>query len=596
MERFKNTIFKQHEEINGRMTEMFGLLKELTTIITPKKVLIREEAKFPITKNVNSISLARNEKEENNKTDETPDNTKMPIETEMPVRKAEAINKAENGAGNESIKTLENDEAVEAPRNNKFNNSLSGTLVGKKMGNAYKVLPRGPFYDVILKKKITKKEDVRGNFKIPCSIGDLKHMNALVDQGSDVNVMPYSTYMRLTNEKPAETDISVSLASHSFIYSLGIDEDVLVEVAEHVFPVDFLILDIKENEKDLWYISSNEKGIVAWRSFDEIQDNLKSFFYLSQCRINPHVGPTPQLQALGTTFEARVRDYIAAHTERMERFENNIFKQREEINGRMTEMFKLLKEHTTSRTPQKVLIREEAKFPITKNVNSISLARNEEKENNKTDETPDNTKMPIKMEMPVRKAEAMNGAENGARNKSIKTPKNDEAVEAPGSQPIAYYLKHKINEKQIKGLVKNNRFNNSLLGTRVGKKKGKAYKVLPGDPFMNIGDLKHVNALVDQGSDVNIMPYSNYMRLTDERPDETDIRLSLASHSYIYPLGIAEDVLVEVAEHVFPVDFVIFDIKENENRPFILGTPFLTTAKATIKFDIGTITLKSGKS
>ncbi|GJZ31947.1 hypothetical protein Tco_0576994 [Tanacetum coccineum] len=38
------------------------------------------------------------------------------------------------------------------------------------------------------------------------------------------------------------------------------------------------------------------------------------------------------------------------------------------------------------------------------------------------------------------------------------------------------------------------------------------------------------------------------------------------------------------------------DIKENEKRPFILGTPFLTTAKATIKFDKGTITLRSGKS
>ncbi|GKC59450.1 reverse transcriptase domain-containing protein [Tanacetum coccineum] len=80
------------------------------------------------------------------------------------------------------------------------------------------------------------------------------------------------------------------------------------------------------------------------------------------------------------------------------------------------------------------------------------------------------------------------------------------------------------------------------------------------------------------------------------RPAETDIRLSLASHSYIYPLGIAEDVLVEVAEHVYPIDFVILDIKENEKRPFILETPFLTTAKAKIKFDKGTITLRSGKS
>ncbi|GJU62896.1 hypothetical protein Tco_1244731 [Tanacetum coccineum] len=124
---------------------------------------------------------------------------------------------------------------------------------------------------------------------------------------------------------------------------------------------------------------------------------------------------------------------------------------------------------------EKVLIREEAKFPVTKNVNSNSPARNEEEENNKTDKTPDNTKMPIEMEMPLRKAEAVNRAENGAENKSIKTPENDEAVEAPGSQPVAYYLKHKINEKLTKGLVKNNRFNNSLSGTEVWNEMGKAY-------------------------------------------------------------------------------------------------------------------------
>ncbi|GJW63190.1 MAK10-like protein [Tanacetum coccineum] len=111
----------------------------------------------------------------------------------------------------------------------------------------------------------------------------------------------------------------------------------------------------------------------------------------------------------------------------------------------------------------------------------------------------------------------------------------------------------------------------------------------------NIGGLKCMNALVDQGSDMNIMPLSTYMKLTDERPAETDIRLSLASHSYIYPLGIVEDVLVDVAGYVYPVDFVILDIREDEKRPFILGTPFLTTAKAVIKFDKGTITLNLEK-
>ncbi|GKE28488.1 zinc finger, CCHC-type containing protein [Tanacetum coccineum] len=195
--------------------------------------------------------------------------------------------------------------------------------------------------------------------------------------------------------------------------------------------------------------------------------------------------------------------------------------------------------------------------------------------------TPHNTENPTatEAEMPVMEAEIKNGAENGAENKSIKTPENEETVEAPGSQPIAYYLKYKINEKLIKGLVNNNRFNNSRSGTRVGTKKGKEYKVLLGGPVYDVilkkkikkkedirgnfkipcsaGDLKHVNALVYQGSD---------------------------------------DVLVDVAEYVYPIDFVILDIKENEKRPFILGTQFLTTAKSSIKFDKGTITLRSGKS
>ncbi|GKC16991.1 hypothetical protein Tco_1013773 [Tanacetum coccineum] len=73
-----------------------------------------------------------------------------------------------------------------------------------------------------------------------------------------------------------------------------------------------------------------------------------------------HTGPSPQPQTLGTTFKARIRDYMAAHTERMKRFENAMFKQHKEINGRIAEMFGLLKELTTSRTPEKVLIREEA--------------------------------------------------------------------------------------------------------------------------------------------------------------------------------------------------------------------------------------------
>ncbi|GJR00106.1 reverse transcriptase domain-containing protein [Tanacetum coccineum] len=271
---------------------------------------------------------------------------------------------------------------------------------------------------------------------------------------------------------------------------------------------------------------------------------------------------------------------MAAHIERIERFENAIFKQREEINDKMTEMFGLLKELTTSSAPEKVLIREDAKSPVTKNVNSISLARREEERNDKDDIAADGGINETNTEILVKEAEKENKAEDGTKNEPIRRAKNEEAAEVPSSQPT-YNL-------SPRGPVYE-----AILKKKITRKEdiGGNFEIP-----CNIGGLKGINALVDQGSNVNVMPLFTYMKLTDERPTETDIRLSLASHSYIYPLGIAEDVLVEVAEHVYPVDFVILDIKEDEKRPFILGTQFLTTAKVVIKFDKGTITLRSGNS
>ncbi|GJU70269.1 hybrid signal transduction histidine kinase M [Tanacetum coccineum] len=103
----------------------------------------------------------------------------------------------------------------------------------------YNLLPKGPMHDAILKKKITRKEDIGGNFEIPCNIGGLKHINALVNQGSDVNVMPLSTYNKLTDERPIKTGTRLSIASHSYIYPIGIAEYVLVDVAGYVYPIDF---------------------------------------------------------------------------------------------------------------------------------------------------------------------------------------------------------------------------------------------------------------------------------------------------------------------------------------------------------------------
>ncbi|MCI83188.1 hypothetical protein A2U01_0104463, partial [Trifolium medium] len=55
------------------------------------------------------------------------------------------------------------------------------------------------------------------------------------------------------------------------------------------------------------------------------------------------------------------------------------------------------------------------------------------------------------------------------------------------------------------------------------------------------------------------------------------MQLSLADRSIVHPYGILHDVLVRVAEFVFPADFVILDMEEDMDNwePLLLGRPFL---------------------
>ncbi|GJV05193.1 MAK10-like protein [Tanacetum coccineum] len=207
--------------------------------------------------------------------------------------------------------------------------------------------------------------------------------------------------------------------------------------------------------------------------------------------------------------------------------------------------------------------KEFAKPTVTKNVNSISLAKGEEERNDNDDMAGNGSINRTDTEMPVKEAKKETEDENGTKNKPIKRAEREETVKASSSQPVGYYLKHRINEKLIEGLVDNHRFNDSLSGIRVGKVKGKTYNLLPRGPVYEVILRKRITRKEDIGGNFEIP---------------------------------SEDVLVDVDGYVYPVDFMILDIKEDEKRPFILGTSFMTTVKAVIKFDKGTIILRSGKS
>ncbi|GJV78903.1 reverse transcriptase domain-containing protein, partial [Tanacetum coccineum] len=91
------------------------------------------------------------------------------------------------------------------------------------------------------------------------------------------------------------------------------------------------------------------------------------------------------------------------------------------------------------------------------------------------------------------------------------------------------------------------------------------------------------NVLADLGASINLMPYSLYAKLSLKTLKPTKMSVSLADRPFQYPVGIAENMLIEVGKFTFPANFVILEMEEDNKLSLILGRPFLHTADAVIR-------------
>lgn len=108
----------------------------------------------------------------------------------------------------------------------------------------------------------------------------------------------------------------------------------------------------------------------------------------------------------------------------------------------------------------------------------------------------------------------------------------------------------------------------------------------------NIGGITFDKALGDLGASINLMPLSVFKKLGLGDVKPITPTLQLVDRSFTYPKGIIEDVLVKVDKFIFPVDFVVLDMEEDEKVPLILGRPFLATGRALIDVQEGKLTLQ----
>ncbi|GJV95655.1 DUF4219 domain-containing protein [Tanacetum coccineum] len=95
---------------------------------------------------------------------------------------------------------------------------------------------------------LTKKDKGPGSFTLPCFIHNVCFDNALVDLRASVSVMPFSTYSNLGLGDLAYTRLTIELVDRTIKHPRGITENVLVSIGKFIFPIDFIILDIPEDD------------------------------------------------------------------------------------------------------------------------------------------------------------------------------------------------------------------------------------------------------------------------------------------------------------------------------------------------------------
>ncbi|XP_024023283.1 uncharacterized protein LOC112092155 [Morus notabilis] len=128
---------------------------------------------------------------------------------------------------------------------------MKDILSNKRKPDDYETVALTEECSAILQKKLPQKLKDLGSFTIPSSIGNSIFEKALCDLGASINLMPLSIFKKLRLGEAKPTTVSLQLADRSIKHLRGIIEDVLIKVDKFIFPADFIVLDIEEDEEIL---------------------------------------------------------------------------------------------------------------------------------------------------------------------------------------------------------------------------------------------------------------------------------------------------------------------------------------------------------
>ncbi|GKF08362.1 retrovirus-related pol polyprotein from transposon TNT 1-94, partial [Tanacetum coccineum] len=101
----------------------------------------------------------------------------------------------------------------------------------------------------VLQNELLPKEKDPGSYVLPCIIGNTTVSNAFADLGASVSVILFSMFKRLGLGNPRPVNMVIEIADRSMQSPKGLVENVLIKIYKFIFLVNFVILDIVEDNK-----------------------------------------------------------------------------------------------------------------------------------------------------------------------------------------------------------------------------------------------------------------------------------------------------------------------------------------------------------
>ncbi|XP_021717461.1 uncharacterized protein LOC110685272 [Chenopodium quinoa] len=130
----------------------------------------------------------------------------------------------------------------------KYSKFLKEILSGKRECNEVDSVKVGDSCSALINKDLPPKMKDPGNFSIPCNINGKRFQNALCDLGANVSIMPYSVFKKIKLGELLPTNMTLQLADRSIKFLKGRIKDVPLKIGKFTIPVDFIVLEIVEDD------------------------------------------------------------------------------------------------------------------------------------------------------------------------------------------------------------------------------------------------------------------------------------------------------------------------------------------------------------